>query len=80
LDSITPTNKEEIEKAVRELSQDPGLFASVLLDFSPYEYQKRFLRERSKRIAVCAGRQVGKSTMAASRAIWFAVTIRARRR
>ena len=69
-------NREQVLQAVEQLAGDPALFASVLLEFSPYEYQKKFLREESKRIVVCAGRQIGKSTMAASRAIWFAVTHR----
>ncbi len=54
--------------------QDPALFSAAVLAFVPYEYQMKFLRETSKRIVVCAGRQVGKSTMAAARSIWFAIT------
>ncbi len=63
-----------INEALEELVQNPALFSAALLEFVPHDYQTRFLQEQSKRIVVCAGRQVGKSTMAASKAIWFATT------
>src|SRR5487761_1312765 len=63
-----------IDEALSELVRNPALFSAALLEFVPHDYQRRFLEEESKRIVVCAGRQVGKSTMAASKAIWFATT------
>jgi hypothetical protein len=68
---IDPKDKEE---ALCELVNNPVLFARLHLFFEPYGYQKEFLNEKSKREVVNAGRQVGKSTMAAAKAIWFAVT------
>jgi len=53
---------------------DPVNFAKYILNFEPFPYQVQLLRDPSKRIIVCAGRQVGKSTTIAVKAIHFAVT------
>jgi hypothetical protein len=54
--------------------RDPVTFARKILRFEPFPYQVQLLRDPSKRIVVCAGRQVGKSTTIAAKAIHFAVT------
>ena len=51
-------------------------FARKILLFHPYPYQKEFLRDRSPRIAACCGRQVGKTTLAAIKALHFALANR----
>ena len=63
-----------LEEALRRLREDPVLFARRLCGFEPYPYQERLLRDRSKRIVVCWGRQTGKSTTAALKAVHFAYT------
>jgi len=53
---------------------DPVLFCEVILKWKPFDYQEKLLRDKSKRIIACAGRQVGKSTTVAAKAIHFALT------
>ena len=49
-------------------------FARRILDFNPYPYQEEFLRDRSRRIAACCGRQVGKTTLTAIKALHYALS------
>jgi phage FluMu gp28-like protein len=49
-------------------------FARKILDFNPYGYQEEFLRDRSRRIVACCGRQVGKTTLTAIKALHFALS------
>ena len=65
-------NFEKALSELRRLKLDPVLFAEVLLDFYPFPYQARLLRDRSKRIVACWGRQTGKSTTVAVKAIHWA--------
>ena len=58
---------------VKELL-DPVEFARKVLKWQPFPYQEKLLRDESKRIVICAGRQVGKSTTIAVKAIHFAAT------
>ena len=62
----------ELEK-LKMIKRDPVLFAK-LLGFKPFPYQERLLRDTSKRIIACWGRQTGKSTTAALKALHFAFT------
>jgi hypothetical protein len=64
-------------RLLQALKQDPALFATLLLrlptgPFKPLPFQTQFLRDVSKRIVVCSGRQIGKTTMAAAKAIHYA--------
>jgi phage FluMu gp28-like protein len=52
---------------------DPIEFARRFLDFQPFPYQEEFLSDDSSLIAACCGRQVGKTTLAAIKAIHFAL-------
>jgi hypothetical protein len=71
---LAKKKREDFEHAIRKVVADPVYFASAVLSgFEPYPYQRKFLRDMSPRIVVCAGRQVGKSTMTAARALWFAI-------
>ena len=56
------------------LKQDPVTFSRSVLDFYPFDYQQGLLHDPSKRICACMGRQTGKSTTIAAKAIHFAVT------
>ena len=62
--------KEELERLV----ENPVLFAELLLDFKPFSYQEKLLMDKSKRIVACMGRQTGKTTTIATKAIHFAFT------
>lgn len=53
--------------------RNPLRFSKELLGFEPFEYQAKILKDSSKRIVACAGRQVGKSVCVAAKAIHFAV-------
>ena len=61
-------------RRLAKLVEDPVLFAKLILGFKPFPYQEEILRCRAKRIIVCSGRQVGKTTVTAVKAIHFAVT------
>jgi len=61
-------------EALRKLVEDPVLFSRLVLGFKPFKYQEELLRDEGKRIIVCAGRQVGKSTTIAAKAIHYAST------
>ena len=54
--------------------KDPVDFAEAFLDFHPFPYQEAFLRDESPFIAACCGRQVGKTTLAAIKALHFAIS------
>ena len=64
---------EELANALAEMEKDPVPFCEVFLHITPFDYQKDFLRDTSKRIVICAGRRVGKSVMTAAKALWFAL-------
>ncbi|HDJ67105.1 MAG TPA: hypothetical protein ENF33_05290 [Nitrososphaeria archaeon] len=61
-------------EALKKLIEDPILFSRLILGFKPFKYQEELLRDQGKRIIVCAGRQVGKSTTIAAKAIHYAST------
>jgi phage FluMu gp28-like protein len=62
-----------------KLKEDPVEFAVDVLDFRPFPYQEDLLNDASKRICACMGRQTGKSTTMASKAIHFAATRKKKR-
>jgi phage FluMu gp28-like protein len=71
----------ELEKAIKELTEiylqaltDEVEFARKILDFNPFPYQEKFLKDRSPLIAVCSGRQVGKTTLTAIKALHYALS------
>ena len=49
-------------------------FAEKILKMKPFPYQKALLEDSSKRLVACMGRQSGKTTTIAMRAIHFAYT------
>ncbi|HDI01343.1 MAG TPA: hypothetical protein ENF78_02820 [Candidatus Bathyarchaeota archaeon] len=69
--------KANLAEALRKMKEDPVKFAE-LIGFKPFPYQAKLLRDRSKRIVACWGRQTGKSTTAALKALHFAFTGRGR--
>lgn len=66
-------------KILERLRNDPAFFCTLLLRlptgvFLPLPFQVKFMRDTSKRIVVNCGRQVGKTTMSAAKAVHFAIT------
>jgi len=71
----------DLEKGIRELTEiylqaltDEVDFAAKILDFNPFPYQEEFLRDRSPLIVACCGRQVGKTTLTAIKALHYALS------
>jgi len=62
------------EQGLQKLIDNPVLFAETVLDFHPFAYQEKLLRDYSRRIVSCMGRQTGKTTTIAVKAIHFAYT------
>lgn len=58
----------------RRFREDPVFFAQKALDFDPFPYQAKILRNSGKRVVACFGRQTGKTTTVAVKAIHFAYT------
>jgi len=56
------------------LLDEPSYFIEHYLGEEPFDYQKDFMDEETKRKAAVCGRRVGKSTMASWLALWFAIT------
>ena len=61
-------------EALKKLAENPTLFTKLLLNFKPYPYQQKLLNDPSKRIVACMGRQTGKTTTIAAKAIHHAYT------
>ncbi len=56
--------------SIRDL-YNPILFAKNILHFNPFDYQQKLLLDNSKRICAVMGRQTGKSTTIAAKAIHY---------
>ncbi|MEM3891751.1 MAG: hypothetical protein QW282_06320 [Nitrososphaerales archaeon] len=81
---ITPKSEEELaaaktlyekvkDKSVEELSE-PTIFCETFLNWRPLTYQLNLLTDRSRQIAVRWGRQMGKTTTFAAKAIHYCIT------
>ncbi|MFQ6044550.1 MAG: terminase large subunit domain-containing protein, partial [Candidatus Poribacteria bacterium] len=60
------------EAKLKKIRDDPVLFAEVVLGLKPFRYQEKLLRDQSKRLVACMGRQTGKTTTIAMKAVHFA--------
>ena len=60
--------------AVKKLRDEPVVFAEAALGFRPFGYQRRVLLDGNKRLVACWGRQTGKTSTIAVKAIHFAYT------
>jgi len=60
------------EQRFQKLRDNPILFAEKVLDFHPFAYQEKLLSDGSLRIVSCMGRQTGKTTTIAVKALHFA--------
>src|SRR3989304_811717 len=59
-------------EALKQLAENPSFFAQLVLDFKPFTYQEKLLNDPAKRIIACMGRQTGKTTTIATKAIHYA--------
>jgi len=57
-----------------DVLKDPAKFFEFVTGFAPHSYQVAFLTEKSRLVAVRAGRKVGKTTMCAVKALYQAMT------
>lgn len=57
---------------LRKVKDEPALFVKALLGWHPFPYQEALLCDGSKRIVSCWGRQCGKTSTIAVKAIQFA--------
>jgi len=62
------------EDPPQNIQTDPSLFAKLLVNWHPFPYQEKLLNDQSKRIVSCWGRQCGKTTTVAVKAIYHAYT------
>ena len=72
---------EETQQAFRQLLKEEEVeikgavdYAEKVLSVKPFPYQAKLLEDESKRIVACMGRQTGKTTTIAMKAIYFADT------
>lgn len=61
-------------EALEQIKQSPSFFAQIVLHFKPFNYQQKLLSDTNKRIIACMGRQTGKTTTIATKAIHYAYT------
>ena len=61
-------------QTLKRLKENPSLFAQEILHFKPFSYQEKLLNDPAKRIIACMGRQTGKTTTIATKAIHYAYT------
>jgi hypothetical protein len=59
---------------LQNIQTDSSLFAKLLVDWHPFPYQEKLLTDQSKRIVSCWGRQCGKTTTVAVKAIYYTYT------
>jgi phage FluMu gp28-like protein len=59
-------------EAKQHLKQNPTFFAQLILNFKPFSYQQKLLNDPAKRVIACMGRQTGKTTTIATKAIHYA--------
>jgi phage FluMu gp28-like protein len=60
------------QEKLAKIRKDPVLFTQVVLGLNPFHYQEKLLRDDSKRLCACMGRQSGKTTTIAIKAVHFA--------
>ncbi|MGB9841618.1 MAG: phage terminase large subunit, partial [Candidatus Bathyarchaeales archaeon] len=72
---------EETQQTIRDLLREeaveisgPAEYAEKVLGVKPFPYQAELLEDENKRIVACMGRQTGKTTTIAMKAIYFADT------
>jgi len=70
--TINETLDENYDEKPVKIRTDPALFARALANWNPFPYQERLLSDTSKRIVSCWGRQCGKTSTVAIKAVHYA--------
>src|SRR3972149_6387087 len=60
------------DEELTKIADNPPLFAQLAMEFEPFGYQEKLLNDKSQRIIACMGRQTGKTTTIATKAIHYA--------
>ena len=63
-----------LEELIQKFKNDPVAFAEKFLGIKLFEYQKRLVRDRNKRIVARFCRQSGKTLSFGVKILWFAIT------
>ncbi len=71
LEEVEAKVRESLREKHEELATSPVTFAEKVLSVKPFPYQASLLEDRSKRIVACMGRQTGKTTTIAMKALFF---------
>jgi len=61
-----------IPEALERIKKDTSFFTETVLHFRLFDYQQKLMADKSQRIIACMGRQTGKTTTIATKAIHFA--------
>src|SRR4030066_1808491 len=61
-----------IPEALERIKKDTSFFTETVLHFRLFDYQKKLMADKSQRIIACMGRQTGKTTTIATKAIHYA--------
>lgn len=62
----------KLDELLETAKDDEVYFARSFLNFKAFPYQEEFLRDRGRKIAACCGRQVGKTSLTAIKALHYA--------
>jgi phage terminase large subunit-like protein len=62
------------DEELTKITDNPTLFAQIAMGFEPFGYQEKLLNDKAQRIIACMGRQTGKTTTIAVKAIHYAYT------
>jgi phage terminase large subunit-like protein len=63
-----------VPEALEKIKQNTSFFTEKVLHFKLFNYQQKLMAETSQRIIACMGRQTGKTTTIATKAIHYAFT------
>ena len=61
-----------VPEALKRIAQDTSFFSETVLHFKLFDYQKKLMADTNQRIIACMGRQTGKTTTIATKAIHYA--------
>ena len=74
LEKVEAKVRDSLREKHQGLLDSPIVFAEKVLAVKPFPYQARLLNDKSRRIVACMGRQTGKTTTIAMKALYFVET------
>jgi hypothetical protein len=72
--TLSQTLNADPQDPLLNIQTNPSLFTKLLANWHPFPYQEKLLSDQSKRIVSCWGRQCGKTTTVAVKAIHYTYT------